>query len=134
MNFLRLNSERSEEERLRALAAHVTNDPESPLLSLEVMRVMTSKSKAENVNAALDRIHTPIIAVFDADHWPEPHCFDYANRIMQHDPKVTTIQGKVRVYLIAPASHLTTLSAPSAMAETTSGPRSSPLNLKLFMG
>lgn len=74
----------------------INNDPQRPWQRLDILRVFTSKSKAENVNAALEHITSPLIAVFDADHWPEPQCFDIASRIMRSDPACTTIQGKVR--------------------------------------
>ena len=43
-----------------------------------VMRVSDSSSKAQNVNAALDRIESEIVGVFDADHWPMPGSFERA--------------------------------------------------------
>lgn len=39
------------------------------------LRVSGSKSKAENVNAALGAATGEIVAVYDADHWPAPDCF-----------------------------------------------------------
>ncbi|MCU1586734.1 MAG: hypothetical protein JWN31_227, partial [Frankiales bacterium] len=43
-----------------------------------LMRVSDSSSKAQNVNAALDRVETDIVGVFDADHRPMPGSFERA--------------------------------------------------------
>jgi cellulose synthase/poly-beta-1,6-N-acetylglucosamine synthase-like glycosyltransferase len=42
------------------------------------LKVEGSKSKAENVNAALRIANGEVIAIFDADHLPEPDCFERA--------------------------------------------------------
>ena len=44
------------------------------------LRVAGSKSKAENVNAALGAATGEIVAVYDADHLPAPDCFRRAWR------------------------------------------------------
>lgn len=55
------------EKELRALAAR---EPR-----LRLLKVEGSRSKAENVNAALVDAIGEIVAVYDADHWPAPDCF-----------------------------------------------------------
>lgn len=55
------------EEELRALA---DREPR-----LRLLKVEGSRSKAENVNAALVDATGEIVAVYDADHWPAPDCF-----------------------------------------------------------
>ena len=42
---------------------------------LRLLKVEGSRSKAENVNAALVEASGEIVAVYDADHWPAPDCF-----------------------------------------------------------
>lgn len=55
------------EDDLRALA---DRDPR-----LKLLKVEGSRSKAENVNAALVDATGEIVGIFDADHWPAPDCF-----------------------------------------------------------
>lgn len=45
---------------------------------VEVLRVSGSASKAENLNAALQIVGTPIVGFFDADSRPRADCFDRA--------------------------------------------------------
>ena len=47
---------------------------------LTVLRVEESRSKAENVNAALKAARGEVIAIFDADHWPAADGFRRAWR------------------------------------------------------
>ncbi len=60
------------EGELNSLAA---TDPRLLLLPVE-----GSKSKAENINAALPHATGEIVSIFDADHHPEPLCFQKALR------------------------------------------------------
>ncbi len=55
------------------------------------MRVMTSTSKAQNVNAALPYATGAFTAVFDADHQPDPDSFRRAWRWISHGADV--VQG-----------------------------------------
>lgn len=45
-----------------------------------LLRVEGSLSKAQNINAALAHARGRVIAIYDADHLPEPHCFQKAWR------------------------------------------------------
>jgi cellulose synthase/poly-beta-1,6-N-acetylglucosamine synthase-like glycosyltransferase len=71
------------EERLRAIARR--NPRFIP------MRVRTSTSKAQNVNAALPYVTGAFTAVFDADHQPDPDSFRRAWRWISHGADV--VQG-----------------------------------------
>jgi cellulose synthase/poly-beta-1,6-N-acetylglucosamine synthase-like glycosyltransferase len=55
------------------------------------MRVMTSTSKAQNVNAALPYVTGKFTAVFDADHQPDPESFRRGWRWISHGADV--VQG-----------------------------------------
>ncbi|WP_394755928.1 glycosyltransferase [Rhodoferax sp.] len=55
------------------------------------MRVLTSTSKAQNVNAALPSVTGEFTAVFDADHQPDPDSFRRAWRWISHGADV--VQG-----------------------------------------
>ncbi|MES2980436.1 MAG: glycosyltransferase [Pseudomonadota bacterium] len=71
------------EERLQQIAR------ENP--RFWAMRVGTSTSKAQNVNAALPYTTGEFIAVFDADHQPDPESFRRAWRWISHGADV--VQG-----------------------------------------
>ena len=71
------------EERLQEIAR------ENPRFS--AMRVLTSTSKAQNVNAALPHATGEFTAVFDADHQPDPESFRRAWRWLSHG--VDVVQG-----------------------------------------
>lgn len=71
------------EQRLRDIAAR---DPR-----FVPMRIQTSTSKAQNVNAALPYATGEFIAVFDADHQPDPDSFRRAWRWISHGADV--VQG-----------------------------------------
>jgi len=71
------------EERLRQIARE---DPR-----FVPMRVRTSTSKAQNVNAALAHATGQFTAVFDADHQPDPESFRRAWRWLSHGADV--VQG-----------------------------------------
>jgi cellulose synthase/poly-beta-1,6-N-acetylglucosamine synthase-like glycosyltransferase len=71
------------EERLRQIAR------ENP--RFVPMRVPTSTSKAQNVNAALASVTGAFCAVFDADHQPDPDSFRRAWRWISHGADV--VQG-----------------------------------------
>ncbi|MFC9649525.1 glycosyltransferase [Streptomyces sp. NPDC056937] len=58
------------EDTLREIAAR---DPRLVLLP-----VPGSTSKAQNVNAAVTRVHGEMAGIFDADHHPAPHAFTHA--------------------------------------------------------
>jgi cellulose synthase/poly-beta-1,6-N-acetylglucosamine synthase-like glycosyltransferase/CheY-like chemotaxis protein/GGDEF domain-containing protein len=60
------------EDRLREIAAR---DPR-----FSVLRVEGSTSKAQNVNAALSVVTSPVTAIYDADHQPDPDSFRRAWR------------------------------------------------------
>ena len=62
---------------------------------LVVLRVPTSSSKAENVNAALAVATGDIIAIFDADHHSQPGGFERASRWIAAGYDV--VQGSCRV-------------------------------------
>ena len=55
------------------------------------MRVLTSTSKAQNVNTALPYVTGEFTAVFDADHQPDPDSFRRAWRWLSHGADV--VQG-----------------------------------------
>ncbi len=59
---------------------------------LRLLRVEGSRSKAENLNAALDIVTGEIICILDADHHPAPDCFFRAWRWLEHDYDV--VQGR----------------------------------------
>jgi cellulose synthase/poly-beta-1,6-N-acetylglucosamine synthase-like glycosyltransferase/GGDEF domain-containing protein len=71
------------EERLRQIAR------ENP--QFVPMRVLTSTSKAQNVNAALPYVTGEFTAVFDADHQPDPDSFRRAWRWISNGADV--VQG-----------------------------------------
>lgn len=71
------------EERLREMARE---DPR-----FVPMRVQTSTSKAQNVNAALPYVTGEFTAVFDADHQPDPESFRRGWRWLSHGADV--VQG-----------------------------------------
>lgn len=75
------------EEELRRIAAL---DP-----TLELMRVPGSRSKADNVNAALGRAEGEVVGVFDADHHPAPDAFARAARWLTAGYDV--VQGRCAV-------------------------------------
>ena len=72
------------ENVLRDLAAHDSR--------FCLLRVEESRSKAENVNAALAVATGEIVAVYDADHLPEPDCFRKAWRWLARGYHV--VQGR----------------------------------------
>jgi cellulose synthase/poly-beta-1,6-N-acetylglucosamine synthase-like glycosyltransferase len=71
------------EQRLREIAGEHPN--------FIPMRVMTSTSKAQNVNAALAYVTGEFTAVFDADHQPDAESFRRAWRWISHGADV--VQG-----------------------------------------
>ncbi|MET8680617.1 glycosyltransferase [Streptomyces sp. NPDC004647] len=58
------------EDTLRELARR---DPRLVLLPVE-----GSTSKAQNINAAVTRVHGEVVGIFDADHHPAPNAFQHA--------------------------------------------------------
>jgi cellulose synthase/poly-beta-1,6-N-acetylglucosamine synthase-like glycosyltransferase len=62
---------------------------------LTVLRVEDSRTKADNVNAALRIASGEIIGVFDADHHPAPGTYERAWRWLAHDADV--VQGRCAV-------------------------------------
>lgn len=60
------------EGRLRQLADHYP--------ALVLLPVSQSRSKAENLNAALRQVRGEMTCIFDADHHPPPDCFNLAWR------------------------------------------------------
>jgi len=58
---------------------------------LELLKVEGSTSKAQNVNAALERVTGKFTGIFDADHQPEPQCFQRAWRWLSNG--VDVVQG-----------------------------------------
>ena len=60
--------------------------------SIKVVRVVESHSKAQNLNAALERVETDYVALYDADHHPDPLSLLIAMaHMMAHD--VHCVQG-----------------------------------------
>lgn len=59
---------------------------------LQLLRVEGSRSKAENLNAALDLVTGEITCILDADHHPAPDCFMRAWRWLERDYEV--VQGR----------------------------------------
>jgi len=72
------------EDELRQLAAQ---HPE-----LQLVRVEDSRSKAENLNAVLDRVTGEITCILDADHHPPADCFERAWRWLEYNYDV--VQGR----------------------------------------
>lgn len=70
------------EGRLRAMQRRADFPPGR---SLQVIRVPGSKSKAENLNAVLPQISTPYVAIYDADHHPDPSSLMLLYEKVQHD-------------------------------------------------
>lgn len=60
------------EDELRMLADKHPN--------LLVLNVEGSRSKAQNLNAALEFVLGDFVAMYDADHWPDPDSFQRAWR------------------------------------------------------
>ena len=56
------------EDELAALDGHVYDNQRT----LRVLKVEGSRSKAENLNAALDLVQTENVVIYDADHHPDP--------------------------------------------------------------
>lgn len=77
------------ERELQRLAA---SDPR-----LVVLRVDRSRSKAENVNAALPHITGEIVGIFDSDHHPEPLCFQKALRWLGPNGDYDAVQGRCTI-------------------------------------
>lgn len=75
------------EDEIRALAAR---DPR-----LLPLRVEGSRSKAENVNAALQAATGKIVAVYDADHLPAADCFRRAWASLSRGADM--VQGRCRI-------------------------------------
>lgn len=84
--ILAYNTPRDMPEVEASLAAIAREDPR-----FVPMRVRTSTSKAQNVNAALPYVTGEFTAVFDADHQPDPDCFRRAWRWISHGADV--VQG-----------------------------------------
>jgi len=92
-----LNQVAVEDDRLEVILAYNRPEPlpiESALQALagqdtrlRLLCVEGSRSKAENVNAALEVAQGTIVAIFDADHLPEPHCFQKAWRWLSPGPE-----------------------------------------------
>jgi len=59
---------------------------------LTLLRVENSRSKAENVNAALGAATGDIVAIFDADHWPAADGFRRACRSIREGADM--VQGR----------------------------------------
>jgi cellulose synthase/poly-beta-1,6-N-acetylglucosamine synthase-like glycosyltransferase len=59
---------------------------------LHLLRVEGSRSKAENLNAALERVTGEITCILDADHHPAADCFTRAWRWIDHGYDV--VQGR----------------------------------------
>lgn len=59
---------------------------------LRLLRVEGSRTKAENINAALPHLKGTYTAIFDADHRPEPLCFRKALRWLEAGYDV--VQGR----------------------------------------
>lgn len=59
---------------------------------LKLLRVEGSRSKAENLNAALEIVTGEITCILDADHHPSADCFVRAWRWLEHDYDV--VQGR----------------------------------------
>lgn len=59
---------------------------------LRLLRVEGSRSKAENLNAALYLTTGEIICILDADHYPPADCFERAWRWLEYDYDV--VQGR----------------------------------------
>lgn len=55
------------EERFREIAREHPN--------FIALRVDKSTSKAQNVNAALSLVNSPVVGIYDADHQPDPDVF-----------------------------------------------------------
>ena len=92
-------------ERLQVILAY--NSPETLPVERElqelaesdrrllVLRVEDSRSKAENVNAALPYVTGEITGIFDSDHHPEPLCFRKARRWL--DAGYDVVQGRCTI-------------------------------------
>jgi len=66
---------------------------------LRILRVEHSRSKAENVNAALDIATGEIVGVFDSDHHPEEGCYEQAWRWLADG--ADAVQGRCAVRPLA---------------------------------
>jgi cellulose synthase/poly-beta-1,6-N-acetylglucosamine synthase-like glycosyltransferase len=83
----------------QALADLAASDPR-----LRLLKVEHSRSKAENVNAALELVTGEIVAVFDSDHFPELGSYERAWRWLASEADV--VQGRCAIRLGAPGSVL----------------------------
>jgi cellulose synthase/poly-beta-1,6-N-acetylglucosamine synthase-like glycosyltransferase len=59
---------------------------------LQLVRVVRSKSKADNINTGLNYVTGRYIGVFDADHCPDPDAFTRADRWLSNGTDV--VQGR----------------------------------------
>ena len=59
---------------------------------LRLLHVESSESKAENINAALSLVTGEIVGILDADHHPQPDCFERAWRWFERGYDV--VQGR----------------------------------------
>jgi len=62
-------------------------------LNIVFFYVEKSRSKAENMNYAIDIIHTKYIYILDADHRPKECAITRALGIMYNNPEINCIQG-----------------------------------------
>jgi cellulose synthase/poly-beta-1,6-N-acetylglucosamine synthase-like glycosyltransferase len=59
---------------------------------LQLVRVVRSKSKADNINTGLSYVTGRYIGIYDADHCPDPDAFTRADRWLSHGADV--VQGR----------------------------------------
>jgi cellulose synthase/poly-beta-1,6-N-acetylglucosamine synthase-like glycosyltransferase len=64
--------------------------------SIKVMRVHGSRSKAENLNEALKKVSEPLVAIYDADHHPDPDSLTLLVE-KQQEQDVDAVQGSVYI-------------------------------------
>jgi cellulose synthase/poly-beta-1,6-N-acetylglucosamine synthase-like glycosyltransferase len=60
---------------------------------LRLLKVEGSRSKAENLNAALQIVTGDVVGILDADHQPNPDCFERAWGWLAHN-QYTVVQGR----------------------------------------
>ncbi len=79
------------ETYLRELAAARSGDR----FTIEPIRVLSSTSKAQNVNAVIGNVHGAFVGIFDADHHPRPDSLERAWRWLSNGWDI--VQGRCSI-------------------------------------
>lgn len=69
----------------------------SPGRRLVVHRARGSKSKAQNLNEIIPKISAKYVAIYDADHHPDPESLAIAVNHLQDNPELDCVQGSMYI-------------------------------------